>query len=140
MKLPPVEKQRSRSHSFSWTWLCAFLAAQSDSFQSTTDVEEGIEIDLAPPVESPCNIIIRRPDQELAAKMEDFNLSREALYVLGLVLETPIEALDFLYTPAGESVTRTKLLQYLRKQLGWTPRKVRGVFVELSDYVGGFGE
>ncbi len=72
--------------------------------------------------------------------LADFNLSREALYVIGLVLETPAEAVDYLCTPFAENVTRTRLLRYLQQQLSWPPRRVRLVFMELAEYVEELGE
>ena len=142
MKLKPIKKPRRYDNNPSslWGFFCGISLAQPDAFLSMTNVEDGSDIDFISPLESSCNISIRRPDQELESKIKDFNLSREALYVLDLVLETPVEAIEFLYTPASEYITRVRLLKYLRNQLKWTPRKVRRVFFELGEYVGGIGE
>ncbi len=142
MELKPVRKpyQIKLDSRSSWNWFCGLSLAQPDAFMSMTDVEDDSDIDLVGPLESSCNITIRRPDQELASKIEDFNLSREARYVIGLVLETPVEAIDFLYSPIGKYVSRGRLLHYLRDQLGWPPRKVNLTFMELAEYVEGIGE
>lgn len=141
MKLNPVKKPcQIKSSRVTWAWLCGASLAQPDAFMSMTDVDDDSDIDLARPLDSPCNVVIRRPDQELTSKIEDFNLSEEARYVINLVLETPAEAVEFLYAPIGEYVVRGRLLKYLRNQLGWTPRKVRSVFMELAEYVEEIGE
>lgn len=142
MKLKPVKNSHPArlGNRTSWAWLCGISLAQPDAFMSMTDVEDDSDIDLVRPLDSPCNITIRRPDQEFASRMDNFNLSREARYVVGLVLETPAEAVEFLYAPINEYISRRRLLSYLRDQLGWTPRTVRSVFMELAEYVEELGE
>ena len=124
----------------SWNWLCGVNLAQHGSVISIVNSEDGSEFDIVGLPEAVSHISIRRPDQEFESKVEDFNLSKEALYVVGLVLNCPIEAMDFLYASTGEFVIRTRLLNYLRHQLGWTSRRVRSVFSELAKYVEEIGE
>lgn len=106
---------------------------------SLTDMEDNSEIDYAPPMESPCGVYTPRPDQELETKISEFTLSEEARYVISLVLDTPAEAVDYLWSPRFRRTTRKKLLSYLSR-LGWSPKEVRSVFYELADFVGGLGE
>ena len=90
------------------------------------------------PDQGACVSHIQAPDEYTESRLCYEGLSEEAQYVVNLVLETPLEAVDFITTPIQERITKSRLGKYLRG-LGWPSDTVQGAFKELATYTRGMG-
>lgn len=78
-----------------------------------------------------------RPKQEsLLLRKEAFEkLSDEAKETALLILETPVEFLEALFTPKWRSFSKEKFKLFLRKRNGWSRKQTKAVLKELNNYI-----
>lgn len=114
-----VRKPPECSESEAWGFLCAGMALQPEKEYNEAGCEAGIPL----------------PDEEAHRTLLWESLTDEARFVVELLRDTPIEAIEFLYSPVQSKLRRWGLYSYLRRVIGWGAPTVRRVFAELEEYV-----
>ena len=108
----------------SWGFLCGAMALRANAYESEEDVA------LASSISS--------PEEECERSLRIGGLTEDAQFIIGLVVDTPAEALQYLYAPLRGQTSRTRLFRYLYKVMGWDKSKIQNTFSELAEYVGDF--
>lgn len=114
-------RYRACTESEAWGFLCGAMALQPDIEYDETQSETSIGTPL--------------PDEEAHRTLLRESLTDEARFVVELLLDTPAEAIEFLYSPVQSRLRKWGLYSYLRKVTGWRAPTVRRVFAELEEYV-----
>lgn len=117
-----------------WALLSGACILKSDAFTPLDEFDD--HYDLENP--NGCYVKIPRPDEVVEKTSAFEGLSQESQFVLGLVLDTPIEAMAYICTPIHDKVSKSRLFQYLRNVLKWNEGKMQRVLDELSRYVNDF--
>lgn len=77
------------------------------------------------------------PEDEIIMKDSFSHLSKEAMEVINLVLNSPMEVIECLKTPKYDKISKRKVRKYLEKN-GWETRKVKSCFEELREFCSEF--
>ena len=133
------KKAKSPRKDHAWAYMAGVIAMLPHSYLHL-DAEENWDNDtLCVASEAAVTPLMLDPD-EYTGKILDYEaLSEEARYVVGLVLETPGEALEWITTPIHQRITKSRVGEYLQRVLGWPPKTVQQTFLELADYTKGLG-
>lgn len=105
-----------------WGNLCGAMACSRTSYESEDDVV------LQSSVPS--------PEEEAERSLRMGGLTDDARYVVDLIVNTPIEAIQHLHTPLRTHTSRTRLARYLGRIVGWEGHKIQRVFRQLEAFVG----
>lgn len=119
----PNKLTKPQSQKALWTLLCGGRAWDP---RSTVPLDEGIH-----PIETHCHI--ETPEEYVDRKTRMASLSKEAKYVLDILIKTPKEILQLISTPTGK-ITRSSITRYLKSQ-GWRPEGCEAALEEVRTYL-----
>ena len=76
----------------------------------------------------------KNPEQLLISK-EKKKLSQEAIQVINIILNSPSEVINTFKSKSGKKINKTKIYDYIRKELGWQWKTIWAVAKEIKEWL-----
>ncbi len=121
-----------------WHYLAGAIAFDMNSYDHIDQPnanDEYIENALVPAAGAHC-CTIPNPAEVMEQKSTKESLSEEALFVLDLILNAPLEILELISSEHRHTITLTRIAKHLRNTKGWDITYIEQTFKELKTYVG----